>query len=108
MKAGNAVKTPVIAVGTPETSLMKTPGVVHLVSFIGAISSNLEPRLLKLRHLDFLRGDELQQCRLALLRRLDAALDRRDDVGGFLDALAVAAERLGELRIISRDIGRAI
>src|SRR5258708_37865494 len=65
----------------------------------------LAPRMrvaLKLRHLHLFGGDELQQRGLAFLRRLDAAPDRRDDIGGVLDALAIAAERLRELRVISR------
>src|SRR6185295_12078563 len=36
----------------------------------------------ELRHLHLLGGDELQERGLALLRRLDAALDRRNNVGG--------------------------
>src|SRR5215212_2017913 len=39
------------------------------------------------RDLDLLRGDELEQCRLALLRGLDAAPDCRHDVGGLFDPL---------------------
>src|SRR5205085_6099257 len=54
--------------------------------------------------LGLLRGDELQQRGTALLRLLDAALDGRNDLIGFGDALAVAAERFGHVGVIPRDI----
>ena len=47
-------------------------------------------------------GDELQQRRLALLGGGDAALQRRDDVAGVGDPLAVAAERAWPCRRSSR------
>src|SRR5882757_301802 len=63
---------------------------------------------LKLRHLHLFRGDELQQRRLAFFGRRNPAPDGRNDVGRVLDALAIAAERLRELRVISGNIGRAV
>src|SRR5271163_2083258 len=54
------------------------------------------------------RGHEFQQSRLALLRLLDAALDRRLDLRGIGDAFAVAAERLRHVGIVAGDVGRTI
>ena len=39
---------------------------------------------------------------------LDAAVDRVLDLAGLGDALAVAAERLGEIGVIAADVGRAV
>src|SRR5580765_3584636 len=52
-----------------------------------------------------LRGDELQQCRLAFLRLFDAALDRRLDLVRIRHALAVAAERRRHVGVVAGDVG---
>src|SRR5579859_6494353 len=55
-----------------------------------------------------LGGDELQQGGLALLGGGDAALERRDDVAGIGDPLAVAAERAGQVGVVPGDIRRPV
>src|SRR2546422_1886424 len=56
------------------------------------------------REVDLLLRDELQQHGDALLRLLDAALDGGHDVAGLRHALAVAAEGLGHVRVVARDV----
>ena len=55
-----------------------------------------------------LRGDELQQHRLAFLGRRDAVDQRMHHLLRLGDALAVAAQRLGEVGVIAGDVGGAI
>src|SRR6266404_4134436 len=52
------------------------------------------------RGVDGLFGDELEQCRSTLAGLLDAVADRRHDLLGLGDALAIATERPGEIGII--------
>src|SRR5690349_18035559 len=60
---------------------------------------------LELRDPCLLGSDELQQRWLALLRLLNAALDRRLDLCRIRHPLAVAAERLGHVGVVARDVG---
>src|SRR5712691_9406539 len=60
------------------------------------------------REVDLLLRDELQQHGDALLRLLDAALDGGHDVAGLRHALAVAAEGLGHVRVVARDVRAAV
>ena len=55
--------------------------------------------------LRLLAGDEFQQRRLALFGRRNAALDGGNDVARLLDALAMAAQRLREGRIVAGNVG---
>src|SRR5438477_4064235 len=65
-------------------------------------------RLRKAGDVDRLLGDEFEEGRGAFASLLDAAADRRDDLLGLGDALAIAAERAGEIGVITADVGRAI
>src|SRR5258708_22066454 len=86
----------------PHPSRRAQRALLRMRSECGALRLRMRIAL-KLRHLHLFCGDELQQRRLALLRRLDPAPDRRDNVGRVLDALAIAAERLCELRVVAGD-----
>src|SRR5437763_1944772 len=56
------------------------------------------------RIVEGLLGDELEQRRLALLSRLDSALDRRHNLRRLRHPLAVATERLRHIGVIAADI----
>src|SRR5271154_1556853 len=60
------------------------------------------------RDVDWLLGDEFEEGGLAFAGLRDAALDRTDDLARLGHALAVAAERLGEIGVIAADVGRTI
>src|SRR5260370_28475461 len=62
----------------------------------------------KAGNVDRLFGDEFEQGRGAFAGLLDAAADRRDDLLGLGDTLAIAAERPGEIGVIAADVGRPI
>src|SRR5215469_14842050 len=72
------------------------------------VRSSTTSRLLEDREVDLLLGDELEQHRHALAGLGDAALDRVDDLARLGDALAVAAERLGHVRVVAADVRRAV
>src|SRR5688572_359776 len=55
-----------------------------------------------------LRRDELEEHRFAFSGRPDAVDDRMDDLFGLGDALAIATHGLGEIRIVARDVARAV
>src|SRR5438067_6961379 len=57
---------------------------------------------------DGLFGNEFEEGRGAFAGLLDAAADCRDDLLGLGDALAIAAERAGEIGVIAADVGRAV
>jgi hypothetical protein len=61
-----------------------------------------------LRVLDLFLGDELEQDGAAFLRLLDAALDRRDDLGRVGDPLAVAAEGAGEVGVVAGECAKRL
>src|SRR5262249_28757887 len=60
------------------------------------------------RHLGLLWRDGLQPHRASFPRLLDAAQNRRLDLFGRGDALAVAAEGTGHRGIVAGDVGRTI
>src|ERR1700730_15329865 len=60
------------------------------------------------RELDLLLRDEFEEDGDALFRLLHAALDGRHDVAGLRHALAVAAEGLGHVRVVARDVRAAV
>src|SRR6266851_10166733 len=55
-----------------------------------------------------LLGDQFEENRHAFPGLGDAALDRRDDLSGIGNALAVAAQRLGEIGVMAADVGRTV
>src|ERR1700732_4448625 len=60
------------------------------------------------RDVDSLLRDEFEQCRCSLAGLRDAAADRRHDLLGLGDPLAIAAQRLGEVGVMAADVGRAV
>src|SRR5271169_4073328 len=55
------------------------------------------------RDVDRFLGDEFEQCRGAFAGFLDAATDRSLDLARLGHALAVAAQRLGEIGVMAAD-----
>src|SRR6185437_15568003 len=95
-----------------RTFAIVTVAILGVVASPGAARSPTRARaglpLSELGDARLLGGDEFEQRRLARLGLLDAALDRRLDLAGIGDALAIAAERPRHRRVVAGDVGRAV